>query len=338
MKHHSPVLVTGASGFVGGHLAQFLASQKVKVKLLVRPTSKLAFKPTANMELCYGDVTDLDSVRKAAKGVKVIYHLAGILRGSDFSAYEKVNAEGTRNVCKAALEQKGLKRLVYVSSLSAAGPSTAQGPIDESAPARPVSFYGQTKRMGEEIVLSYQSKFPVAILRPGAVYGPRETDIFEYFKMVESGFVVIGGSDSQQISFVYVDDLVNAIVLAADSAKAVGKTYFVSDGKSYNWGHITQIIGKKLGKSYATIKLPLGLVKVVASAGDAIAKVTGKSILPPIVSRDKLKEAEVPGWACKNDKLRKELGFKPKYDITKGIQKTVEAYVAAGWLKKKAGI
>ncbi len=334
MKFLSPVLITGASGFVGGHLAETLARQKVRVKLLVRPTSKLAFKPTPNMELCYGDVTDLASVKKAAKGVKVIYHLAGILRGSDFSAYERVNAEGTRNVCKAALEQKGLKRLVYVSSLSAAGPSSVEGPIDETDPPKPVSFYGQTKFMGEKIVLSYKSKLPVVILRPGAVYGPRETDIFEYFKMVDSHLVVIGGGDAQKISFVYVDDLVNAILLAGHSPKAVGKTYFVSDGQSYNWGKITQVIGNKLGKSYSTIKIPLGIVKVVASLGDAIAKATGKSILPPIVSRDKLKEAEVPGWACKNDKLCKELGFKPQYDITRGIQKTVEAYWAAGWLKK----
>jgi nucleoside-diphosphate-sugar epimerase len=333
MKFHSPVLITGASGFVGGHLAEALARKKVHVKLLVRPTSKLAFAPTRNMELCYGDVTDLDSVRKAAQGVKVIYHLAGVLRGADLSVYKSVNAEGTRNVCIAASEQKGLKRLVYVSSLSAAGPSKAGSEIDEKAPCRPVSFYGQTKRMGEEIVLSYKSKFPVVILRPGAVYGPRETDIFEYFKMVNSGWVVIGGGDTQKISFVYVDDLVEAILLAAHSPKAVGQTYFVSDGESYNWGQVTRLIGRELGKSYRTVKLPLGLVKMAAGLGDLLAKLTGKSFLPPIVTRDKLKEAEVPGWACSNAKLRQQLGFDRRFDIETGIQRTTQSYLSAGWLK-----
>jgi nucleoside-diphosphate-sugar epimerase len=333
MKLISPVLITGASGFVGGHLVESLARQNIKVKLLVRSTSRLAFKLTANMELCYGDVTDLDSLRKAMKGVKVVYHLAGVLRGSDFSVYHNVNAEGTRKVCQAAAENN-VKRLVYVSSLSAAGPSTQAGPIDETVYPNPVSFYGQTKLMGEDIALSYQNHYPVTVLRPGAVYGPRETDIFEYFKMVASGLVVIGGGDTQKISFVYVDDLVDAIVMAAHSSKAEGETYFVSDGQSYYWGDITKVIGTALGKSYSTIKLPLALVKGVAAVGDMIAKLTGLSILPPIVSSDKMKEASVPGWACNNRKLREELGFKPKFNIEAGMSKTVEAYIAAGWLKR----
>jgi dihydroflavonol-4-reductase len=333
MKFLSPALVTGASGFVGGHLAESLARQNVKVKLLVRSTSKLSFKPTANMEICYGDVTDLESLRQAMKGVNVVYHLAGVLRGSDFSVYRTVNAEGTRKVCQAAAEHK-VKRLVYVSSLSAAGPSTEKGPVDETVFPQPVSFYGQTKLMGEDIALSYQTHYPVTVLRPGIVYGPRETDVFEYFKMVASRLVVIAGADTQKISFVYVDDLVDAILLAAYSKKAEGKTYFVSDGQSYHWGDITTTIGKALGKSYATINLPLGLVKVVAAIGDFSAYLTGKSILPPIVSGDKMKEAQAPGWACKNTKLRQELGFKPKVGIEAGIQKTVEAYLKAGWLKR----
>ena len=225
-----------------------------------------------------------------------------------------------------------MKRLVYVSSLSAAGPSSTEGPIDETVFPQPVSFYGQTKLMGEDIALSYQTHYPVTVLRPGAVYGSRETDIFEYFKMVANRLVVIGGADAQKISFVYVDDLVDAILLAAHSKKAEGKTYFVSDGQSYHWGDITGYIGKALNKSYFTIKLPLGLVKVLASLGDFVTYLTGKSILPPIVSSDKMKEAQVPGWACKNTKLRQELGFKPKIDIEVGIQKTVEAYRTAGWL------
>jgi nucleoside-diphosphate-sugar epimerase len=122
--------------------------------------------------------------------------------------------------------------------------------------------------------------------------------------------------------------------LAAHSKKAEGKIYFVSDGQSYHWRDITKLIGKVLDKSYATLKLPLGLVKVAASIGDVITGLTGKSILPPIVSSDKMKEAQVPGWACKNIKLREELGFKPKVDVEAGIQKTVEFYISAGWLKR----
>jgi nucleoside-diphosphate-sugar epimerase len=334
MKFLSPALITGASGFVGSHLAEALARQKVKVKLLVRPTSRLPFKPTSSMELCYGDVTDLQSLQEAVKGVKVVYHLAGLLRGADFSAYQKVNAEGTRNVCLAVEKEKGVKRLVYVSSLSAAGPSPKGQELDETMPSHPISFYGRTKRMGEKIALSCRGKFEVTILRPGAVYGPRETDIFEYFKMVGKGLVVNNGDGTQKVSFIYVDDLIDAILRAAHSPKAKGQIYFVSDGKSLDWNELSALIGKELKKPYKTFNVPLGIVRIVATLlGDWPKRLFGKSLLPPIVSSDKIKEGEAPGWVCDNRKIQKELGFKPQFDIRRGIKKAVEFYQKAGWLK-----
>ena len=332
MKLLSPALVTGASGFVGSHLSERLARQKIKVKLLVRRTSRLPFKPNSSMELCYGDVTDLESLQKAIKGVKVVYHLAGLLRGADFSAYQKVNAEGTRNVCRAMEGEKGARRLIYVSSLSAAGPSRRGEELNETAPCNPVSFYGRTKRLGEEIVLSYGKKIDVSILRPGAVYGPRETDIFEYFKMVRRGVVVNNGDGTQRVSFIYVDDLVEAILLAARSPRARGQIYFVSDGKDLDWNELSAFIGKALKKTYKTFNVPLGIVRMVASLGDLSTRWMGKSFLPPIVSGDKIKEGAAPGWVCNNQKIHRELGFKPKFDIAKGIQKTAEFYQSAGWL------
>ncbi len=333
MRFLSPALITGASGFVGSHLVETLVRKKVRVKLLVRSSSRLPFKPNAWMELCQGDVTDLGSLQKAVKGAKVVYHLAGLLRGADFSAYEKVNAKGTGNVCQAVQGEKGVRRLVYVSSLSAAGPSPLGGEIDETMPSRPVSFYGQTKRMGEELVLGSRKKLDFTILRPSAVYGPRETDIFEYFKMVRQGLVVNGGDGTQKVSFVYVGDLVEAILLTAHSAKARGQIYFVSDGKSLDWNELSALIGRELKKSYKTFNVPLGLVRIVASLGDLFARVTGKSFLPPIVSGDKIKEGQAPGWVCSNGKINRELGFRPRTDIRAGIHQTVQFYRSAGWLK-----
>jgi nucleoside-diphosphate-sugar epimerase len=333
VKNFSPALVTGASGFVGSHLAEALARGRIKVKLLVRKTSRLPFRPGPGMELVFGDVTDLESLRQAVKGVKVVYHLAGILRGADFSAYQKVNAQGTRNVCLAAEGEKGVKRLVYVSSLSAAGPSPLGKEIDERTPSRPVSYYGQTKRMGEEIALSFRKKFEVSILRPGAVYGPRETDIFEYFKMVRQGWVVNGGDGTQKVSFIYVEDLVCAILLAGNSPKAKGQIFFVSDGKSLSWNGLSSQIGRALKKTYKTFNVPLGIVRIVAFLGDQAARWTGRSFLPPIVTGDKMKEARAPGWVCDSGKIRRLLGFKPRFDIEKGIESTVKFYLNAGWLK-----
>ncbi|MGH7739720.1 MAG: NAD-dependent epimerase/dehydratase family protein [bacterium] len=324
-----PILVTGASGFVGGHLVEALGRQKKKVTLLVRPTSRLAFKPTPNMRLCEGDVTDRFSVEKAMRGVETVYHLAGLLRGADYAHYEKVNVQGTRNVCEAFARQKKKNRLVYVSSLSAAGPSEKAGALTEDSPARPLSFYGQTKWGGEEIVRSYQEKMKTVILRPGAVYGPREKDVFEYFKMVKAGWVFVPGDGSLRVSFVYVADLVEAVLLAGKSPKALGQTFFVSDGRSYTWEEYSAVIGRALQKSFRILHVPMSLVKATAYLADWRARLTGK---PSIVSTDKIKEAAGPGWVCSNEKIVRRLGFKPRYDIERGVRESVGFYLNAGWI------
>jgi nucleoside-diphosphate-sugar epimerase len=328
MKFFSPVLITGASGFVGSHLAEALVEKNIKVKLLVRASSRLPFKLVPGMELCYGDVTDFESVRKAAKGVKAIYHLAGILRGSNYTKLERVNAEGTRNVCRAAGEQKGLKKFVCVSSLSAAGPARTGKPLEEKDPCEPVCAYGRTKLLGEKIALGFTKKFPVTVLRPGAVYGPRETDIFAYFKMVRQGLVFLPGI-SQKVSFIHVADLVDAILRAAHSTKTNGQIYFVSDGKSYSWEEFAGYVGKALNKTYFTIKVPMGIVKIVAGLGEIAEKITGKASM---VNLDKIQEAYFPMWVCSNRKLKRDLGFQPRFEIQRGIEDAVRFYHSAGWL------
>jgi nucleoside-diphosphate-sugar epimerase len=329
MKFSSPVLVTGASGFVGSHLAEKLAQNGVKVNLLVRKTSKIPFKVGPQIQLCYGDVTDRDSVVKAAQGVKVIYHLAGILRGSSFKKLNEVNAEGTRNVCEAALKVKGLKRLVYVSSLSAAGPSRDGKPLKENLPCQPVSLYGVTKFKGEEIAQAYGKRLPLTILRPGAVYGPRETDIFAYFKMVKDGWVLLP-SLKQEVSFVHVQDLVNAILLAGHSPKAVGQVYFVSDGIPYSWQELTREIGKATSRKFRTIPIPMGVVRIVAYAGELAEKISGKASL---LNVDKVKEAFYTHWTCDNGKIRAQLGFKPQWNLEKGVRDAASFYQQEGWIK-----
>jgi len=323
------VLLTGASGFVGGHLAEALVRKKQKIKLLVRSSSRLAFNPDSNMQLCEGDVTDPASLQKAMAGVETVYHLAGILRGPNFANYEWVNAQGTRNVCEALAREKKGKKLVYVSSLSAAGPSEINRPLTEEMPAHPVSFYGQTKLMGEEIVRSYQKKLKIVILRPAAVYGPREKDLLEYFKMVKQGWVFVPGDGAQKVSFVHVFDLVEAILLAGKSPQASGEIFFVSDGKSYTFEEFSRVIAGALGKSFRALHIPMPLVKAIAAAADMVGRITGK---PGILSSDKIKEAVVPGWVCDNRKLVRKLRFKPEYDIEKGVRNSVEFYLKAGWI------
>jgi nucleoside-diphosphate-sugar epimerase len=329
MEISSPVLVTGANGFVGSHLAEKLAQKGVQVNALVRKTSHIPFQTGPLLRLVYGDVTDLDSIKAAAQGVKIIYHLAGILRGSSLQKLNEVNAEGTRNVCEAALGVEGLKKLVYVSSLSAAGPSRDGKPLSENSTCQPVSRYGETKLQGEVIARSFGNQIPLTILRPGAVYGPRETDILAYFKMVRDGWVLLPRL-RQEVSFVYVEDLVNAILLAGESEKAVGQSYFVSDGEVCSWQRLTEEIGKAMNRSFKTVQVPMGIVRVVAYLGELAERVGGKASM---LNVDKVKEAFYTHWTCEIAKIRTQLGYQPSWDLEKGVRDTTNFYQQSGWIK-----
>lgn len=151
--------------------------------------------------------------------------------------------------------------------------------------------------------------------------------------MVRGGIIVNSGDGSQRVSFVHVFDLVEAIMLAAKSPKSGGRIYFVSDGQGLSWNELARHIGNVLKKSYKTFNVPLGIVRMVAALGDWTKTLTGQSFLPPIVSSDKVKEAAAPGWVCGNHKIRRELGFKPRFDIKKGIEETAKFYFEKGWLQ-----
>ncbi len=329
MKIPVPVLLTGATGFVGGHLAETLGRQGVSTRLLVRSASRLPFTPGPRCEVVLGDVTDREAVRKAMKGVRTVLHLAGVLRGFSLADYERVNVQGTRLLAEAALEAPTVRRFVFVSSLSAAGPSPFGRGLIESDTPNPVSFYGSTKLAAEkEVARILRRRVSWVILRPGAVYGPREKDIFQYFQMANRGVAFLPGRGTQTVSYVHVDDLVDAILRAAASPRASGKTYFAASD-DVDWARLIELIGQALGKRVLTLKIPLPLVKLVAVISEGVGRFRGKAA---ILNRDKVKEAAQPAWICDAGRLRRELAWKPRWDLAAGIRHAAESYKRAGWL------
>lgn len=329
MPIQGPVLVTGATGFVGGHLAEALARQGTRTRLLVRSVSRLPFQPSRIQETVLGDVTDPESVERAMRGVRTVFHLAGILRGFNLEDYRRVNAVGTRNVAVAAARSRTVRRLIYVSSLSAAGPSHVDRPRREGDPEAPVSFYGSTKLEGERAVrASGGRRVPFTILRPGGVYGPREKDILQYFQMARWGVAAIPGNGRQRVSYVHVEDLVDAILRSAGSSQAVGKTYFVASCEA-DWLELLSVIGEAVGRHPLTLKIPLPFVKLAALASEAVGRLRGKAA---ILNLDKVKEAAPEAWTCDSSKIRRELGWKPRWSLKRGIRQAAESYRAAGWL------
>src|SRR5512139_1412868 len=207
-------LVTGGTGFIGSHLAEFLIREGHEVTCLVRDTTKPGYLEGLPVTMVRGDCTDRDSLTGAVRSADYIFHLAGLTKARREHEFYEVNVKGTENVVRAAQERNaGLKRFVHLSSLAAVGPSSTGRPLAEDCEHRPVSAYGRSKSEAEQVVYGKRNDMPVTILRPPAVYGPRDRDLLLFFKLVNTGFVPHWGKS--YYSFVYVEDLVRALVLSA---------------------------------------------------------------------------------------------------------------------------
>jgi len=324
------VLVTGANGFVGSHLVEALLTQGYSVRCLVRPTSDLGFIHHLPVEWAYGDVARDEGLVAACAGVDAVCHLAGATKARDRESYFRANAEGTRHLLAASAHAApGLRRFVYVSSLAAAGPATAGCPIDESHLPHPLTFYGQSKLQGEQFCREYASRLPVVILRPAAVYGPRERDIYFYFQMVNRGIKLLLGRGERRASFVFVSDLAALISRVLADEQAIGQTYFVADQESYDWLQVSELVAEALGKRTVRLVVPEGVLPLIAAAAGLQARLTRQ---PALLNDQKLIELRQRYWICSAEKARRELGFETQYNLAAGVRLTAQWYRENGWL------
>ena len=208
--------MTGGTGFIGSHLVEALLQRGIQVRCLLRKTSDLKWLKGLPIEVHWGDCNDKNSLREAVKGVDQVFHLAGVTKAVHEKTYFEVNAFGTENLIHACLENNPhIQKFIYLSSQAAAGPCRNGNKKRESDQCEPVSPYGQSKRMGEELALAHAHELPLLILRPSAVYGPRERDIYTFFKLLSKRIKPCLSGQDQHISLCYVEDIVQAILLAA---------------------------------------------------------------------------------------------------------------------------
>jgi nucleoside-diphosphate-sugar epimerase len=317
-------LVTGAAGFVGSHLAEALIEKGYVVTCLARKTSSLKWIEHLDLKYLRCDLAEIESCAKEIRGFDVIFHTAGLTKTVNEKDFFAVNAECTRKLLKVVADNNpGLKRFIYVSSLAAAGPSGEGRPIDENVLPSPVSSYGKSKLEGELAVLEYGARFPVTIVRPSAVYGPRDRDFFLLFSSVKKGFFPYWGRC--YYSLIYVDDLIQGIIVAAEKKEGEGRTFFLADETVYTNDDIIQEISAALGCRAAKVRMPRGLMPLVAYLGEKVNK-------KGIINRDKAKEARYSNWTCDVGRAREELGFKAKITLREGIKWTADWYKIHRWL------
>jgi nucleoside-diphosphate-sugar epimerase len=317
-------LVTGATGFIGSHLCEELVKRGYKVTCLSRSSSNLKWIENLDIRLSKGDCTDRDSLLELVESADYVFHLAGLTKATSERDFFSINSKGTENLIKAVSERNPrLKRFVYLSSLAAAGPSRDGKPLKEVAEAAPVSCYGESKLEGEKAVLRYRDSIPVTILRPPAVYGPRDRDMLVMFKMIKKGIFFDLGKC--YYSLLYVDDLVQGIILCAENEKAEGKVYFLSDTEFYTGEQIAMEISSALDVKALPLKVPKFAMSFFAFIGEKINK-------QGIINRDRIKDFKHSHWICDPQRVREEIGFIPKVGLKEGIKWTADWYRIHRWL------
>jgi UDP-glucose 4-epimerase len=324
------VLITGASGFVGYHLIKEALKNDLEVFAAVRKSSNISH--LNDLDIKYTDLAynDPEALKKDIEEKKYTYiiHAAGVTRARTIEEYNTINAQYTFNLAKAAVDSGiELKKFVLVSSLAAIGPlNNIDDIIDEETVPNPVTAYGASKLLAEQKLKTIPG-LNYTILRPTAVYGPRDTGIFIFFKQLSKRIEGYIGRSEQRLSFIYVTDLARACVNALKSGGQ--KTYNLSDGKSYTKYDLGIEARKTLTGKTFKFHIPVNFMRLIATLAEKVSNLKGEA---PILNREKLNELTAVNWICKIENAEKEMGFEPQYDLAKGVAETINWYKQNNWL------
>ena len=324
------ILVTGATGFVGSHLVDRLVEQGRSVRCLVRKSSNLRYVKDPSLELAYGGLDESTDWDEAIADVDTIYHVAGTTFARRAQDYFTTNHQGTETILAEALKRRDqIKRFVYISSLAAVGPGVDGRPVNEDALPAPITPYGRSKLAAEEAVRAVSDLLPVTIVRPPAVYGPRDYGIFEFFKAVKGGMFPMIGRRDKRVSLMHARDLCEGIILAGESEASIGRTYFISSEDDYSMRAVADLMAALMHKRAREIAIPKSIAYVVAILAEGAAAILRK---PPVINRDKVTDLSQTSWSCSIERAKSELGYMPKVQLEDGLRETIEWYKREGWL------
>jgi nucleoside-diphosphate-sugar epimerase len=326
----SKMLITGVNGFVGSHLADLFAGAGYWVTGLIRKTSNRRFIEHLNIDLRICDLSDRQGLRDAVSGQNYIVHPAGLIQAKSLEEFMQANRDGTRHVLESALECcPGLKRFIYISSQAAAGPSDSMTARTEDMPPRPVSDYGRSKLAGEEECRKLGSRLPITILRPPAVYGPRDRGTFPFFKLVKSGWFWKLGREESFASLVYIRDLSEAVLMALESENSKGRTYFVANQKTPSIWELQDLIAEIMRVEVKPLYTPIWLANLAVPLSGLGSALIGKT---PGLSKDKLRELTHRFWICDSSRAERSFGWKARTPLEDGLAETIEWYTENRWL------
>ena len=337
------ILITGASGFIGSFIVEEALRQGLETWAAVRKSSSKAFLQDERIHFIELNLSSEEALKEQLQGhvFDYVVHAAGVTKCQHKEDFRRINTEGTMNLVRAIMELKmPIKRFVYISSLSIMGAIREQQPyteIQENDTAQPNTAYGKSKleaeewlsRLNKELGAKNEELLPYVILRPTGVYGPRDRDYFMMFKSIKAHTDFAVGYQQQDITFVYVTDVVQAVFLALEKGKT-GRRYFLSDGAVYQSSTFSNLIRKELGNPWwIRITAPIWLLRIITFCGEYIGRMTGKVTA---LNNDKYNIMRQRNWRCDITPAKEELGYEPKVQLEEGVKRSVKWYQENGWL------
>jgi nucleoside-diphosphate-sugar epimerase len=326
------VAITGATGFVGSHVADELSRRGYAVRCLVRSQSNLRWLEGKSYEIVRCSFDNTGSIEAALQDVDGVIHVAGVIAARSLDEFMEGNAGVTRRMIEATqrIAQSNFRRFVHLSSMAAVGPAPSlDQPLTEDSPLCPITPYGISKKAAEEVVESASRAIPTTIIRPPAVYGERDEATLSFFRAVHRGIIPLIGFSTKWVSLVHIRDLACGIVDAFESDVAVGKTYFISSDQFYTWKQIGTTTAAIIGRRAFPIVLPHTLVLSIAAVSGWIGHLQGKA---PVLDYHKGRDIIQRFWICSTERARRDLGYRQEISLEEGISSTIEWYTTHRWL------
>jgi dihydroflavonol-4-reductase len=322
------ILITGGTGFIGSHLIDhFLDYNNTEIFALVRDLKNLKWLKGLKINLIEGDLLNIPLL---PPDIEYIFHVAGSTKAYKIAEYYTVNQQGTASLFQALKAQKiRPKRVVYISSIAASGPSSDGTAVKEDSPPCPVSPYGKSKLEGEIEALKYKDSIPLLIARISVVFGPRDRALIPYFKFIQKGILPSVGSKQKLVSLIYIKDLIKALDLCIHKELATGEILHLANPDPSSWEDLGRAAAEAMQIKLINLKLPLPIAYLVSCGAEVLGKIHGD---PSILNRQKFEELRQDGWVADTQKAKEKLDFTPQYSLREAIHETINWYMTNNWL------
>jgi dihydroflavonol-4-reductase len=330
-KNMGRCVVTGATGFVGSHLIDYLLASGADIVCPVRNIQNLKYLTNKSVTITTFD--ELEKEIRSKGNLDYVFHIAGATRALAYKDYYSANVELTERLLQLILratDSKFFKRFVFISSQAVSGPAANSiTPVTESNAPNPVSWYGRSKLEAEQIVHKYSDEIPALIIRPSTIFGPRDTDVLGVFKSCKYHLAPCLTGKDRMVSVIYVEDLIHGIIEAALSNETAGKTYFLTNQEPVVWRDFIREVGRLMDSSVVILPIPKFVLKPFGLMSDLVGKFTGKASL---FRTEKIREMDQWFWVCSPESAHRDFGWVAQTELSLGLTKTFQWYKARRWL------